>query len=159
MRGDGLIFRHYELTPEERERLGTKLALICRQKGALFFVAGDRKLALRLRADGLHLPHWYVPKFSNGRSLALRNLMLSASVHNVRELIAAMRAQVDICLLSPILPTASHAGAQHLGTVNAAKLVQIANMAIYGLGGINQKTKKRVCQIGFAGFAGTSLNQ
>lgn len=139
--------------------MGRELARICRGAGALFFVGGDWQLATHLRADGLHLPRWHVAKFANGAALRGSNLLLSASVHDEEELIAATRAGVDFCLLSPILPTASHPGDQHLGPVKAAKLVHQAGMPIYGLGGINQKTKKRIAQIGFAGFAGTAPDQ
>ena len=53
-RGTGVLFRHYD--HPARSALAGRLALLCRRRGLVLLVAGDARLAKRVRAAGLHLP-------------------------------------------------------------------------------------------------------
>lgn len=157
--GDALIFRHYEWDRTQRESTGKILRIVCREKKALFLVAGCPRLARALRADGLHLPRWQLARGWNRRGTIPPGWLVSAAVHNRAELHAAENAGADMALLSPIFPTASHKGEKTLGSVQAAGLVSVSTIPVYGLGGINAITQKRVRHIGFCGFAGSSPGQ
>ncbi|MEQ9519324.1 MAG: thiamine phosphate synthase [Parvibaculum sp.] len=157
--GDALVFRHYELDRQRRADLGQSLRALCKERRALFIVAGSAPLAIMLRADGLHLPGWALAGGRNWRYSIRPNWLLSAATHNQAELVAAKRAGADLCLLSPVLPTQSHVGGATLGPIRAAKLVAEAGLPVYALGGISQAAQKRLGDIGFRGFAGTDPDQ
>ena len=52
-RGDGVLFRHYELPPAKRLALAREVAGLCRRLGLVLVVAGDVRLARAVSADGL----------------------------------------------------------------------------------------------------------
>ncbi|MBV8094563.1 MAG: thiamine phosphate synthase [Acetobacteraceae bacterium] len=127
----GVVFRH-DHAPD-REDLGRRVALLCRQRRLALSVAGDGHLARRLRA-GVHL--------RGGRGMT-RARLVTSSAHSVRELVRAWRNGADLCFLSPVFPTKSHPHARVLGPVRWAAIARHAGgMPILALGGISG----RVCR-------------
>lgn len=156
--GDALIFRHYELALPERCALGKTLRQACRQHRLLFLVAGDPRLALTLRADGLHLPGWLLKRGFDWHARARPSWHVTAAAHSTSELLGAARSGVDACLLSPVFTTASHPGARTLtlGPVRFAALVSHAPLPVYALGGITRQTTQRLIHTKVAGVAGVA---
>ena len=132
-----VIFRHYN-TPD-RTRLALALAKATREEGHLFLVAGDAGLAMRTRADGLHLPEWQLPA-ADGLRAAHPGLILSVACHSEKALVAADRAGVDCVFLSPVFATKSHPGAPHLGRTRFSQLAHGTGIPVLALGGIDQYT-------------------
>lgn len=147
-KGSGVIFRHY--ASPGRAKLAAALAAICRRRRLLFIVGGDARLALKVRADGLHLRErdlaQPVPRFA-------RRLLITAAAHSCRALIRAKRAGVDAALLGPVFPTASHPGAPALGLLRFAAMARKGGLPIYALGGIGPGNARRLIGTGAAGIA------
>lgn len=149
--GTVVIFRHYDAP--DRAALGRRLATLARRLGLIFVVAADRRLAHRLRADGLHLPdgmvrrrHRFAPKGDPWP--------VSAAAHDGPGLRRAVRAGVDLILLSPVFPTASHPGRPALGVRRLAALCRGTAVPVLALGGVTPTTLRRVRAAGAAGVAG-----
>ena len=62
----------------------------------------------------------------------------------------------DFVTLSPVLPTASHPGAPHLGWERAAELISMTHLPVYLLGGLSPEHLERAFQVGAQGVAGIS---
>jgi thiamine-phosphate pyrophosphorylase len=135
----GIVFRH-DAAPS-RTALGLELARICRERRLLLVVAGDVKLAARLRA-GVHL--------RNGRfSSSVRTPgLVTSSAHSVPDLIRAHRAGVTLAFLSPAFPTRSHIGADDLGPLRWGLFARRApeSLAVAALGGVDGNSVGRLPQ-------------
>ena len=130
----GVVLRH-DADPD-RAALGMALARICRVRRLVLVVAGDVRLAARLRA-GVHL------RRGDGRA-TVRGRFATSSAHGVAELRRARRAGVALAFLSPAYPTASHPGAPALGAVRWTAMARAAGMPVAALGGISGATIARL---------------
>lgn len=149
--GTVVIFRHYDAP--DRAALGRRLATLARRLGLIFVVAGDRRLAHHLRADGLHLPDGMVRR--RGRFAPKGDPWpVSAAAHDGPGLRRAVRAGADLILLSPVFPTASHPGRPALGVHRLAALCRGSAVPVLALGGVAPESLRRVLGAGAAGVAG-----
>ena len=148
-RGTGVVFRHYENA--DRSQLALSVSALCRKLGIPIFIAGDWRLATRCRAFGVHLPQYMI-----SRAIEIRNrnprLKISCACHDEKSLLLAERASVDIAFLSPLFPTKSHVAASGINPVRAARLSKITEKPVYGLGGINVVTARRLRGTGIMGI-------
>lgn len=147
--GSGVVLRHYG--DPSRETLGRQLAHLCRRRGLLLLVAGDLALALRLGADGVHLPEAATTLVPAARRHGMT--LTTVAAHSLAALRTAARLGADAALLSPVFPTASHPGAPVLGPLRFARLVRQAGLPVYALGGVTGRTAHRLKGSGAAGVA------
>ena len=118
-RGSGIVFRHYGLSREERQKLFARVRRFARARRLTLLAAGSPLPG----ADGNH-----------GR----RGAGLSSfSVHNLREIRAAERAGADLVFLSPVYATRSHPGAKPLGPRRFALLAHGTKLPVIALGGMD----------------------
>lgn len=148
--GAGFIFRHY--AAPGREALGRALRQLCRSRRIVFLVAGDVRLAQRLRADGAHLPQGLAHRIKAARN-ARANWLITASAHGAASLARASLAGADAVFLSPVFATASHPDAKNLGPAGFARLAHSARRPVIALGGVTEDTARllrgsRACGIG-----------
>ncbi|HET6608644.1 MAG TPA: thiamine phosphate synthase [Rhodopila sp.] len=118
----GVVLRH-DGDPG-RLTLGRDLARICRARRLILVVAGDARLAARLRA-GVHLRGGHWPgqvRLVRGRAGGF----VTSSAHGVADLRRAVRVKADLVFLSPAFPTKSHAGATGLGALRWAAMARRA---------------------------------
>lgn len=125
---------------------------LCRHAGARLLIHGDWELAEAVGADGVHLTAAQV------RSLQARPLpagrLVAASCHDADELACAASLGADFAVLGPVLPTASHPGAPHLGWDRFAALVDDARIPVYALGGMSPGLTDTAWRHGAQGVAG-----
>lgn len=154
-RGDGVLFRHYELPPDQRLALARQVAGLCRRCGLVLVVAGDARLARAVAADGLHLPQALIERAAMARRAGLR--LVTVAAHDAAAIARAARAGADAALISPVFATASHPGAAPLGVLRFAALVTEARrrgLPAYALGGITPaRFATRLRQLPLAGYA------
>ena len=124
----------------------------CREHGAKLLLNAEPALCVALGADGGHL---------NARRLractsrpVTHEYLLSASCHDAGELAMAQRVGVDLALLSPVLPTATHPGAATLGWRGLATLAAAAPLPVYALGGLGPSDLRHAIDAGCVGIAG-----
>jgi len=148
--GVGVIFRHYEA--RDREIIGRRLVALCRASRRSFLVAGDAKLAQRLRADGLHLPETAVAAL---RGVRRRHpgWLVTVSAHRLPTLLKAFRDGADAVVVAPVFATESHPDAAVMGRLRFTQLVHAAPLPVYALGGIDERSAATLAASGAAGFA------
>jgi 8-oxo-dGTP diphosphatase len=88
----------------------------------------------RTDAMGLHLSSQGLMQLQR-RPIAA-NKLLSVAVHNDRELARAKQVGADLLLISPVMSTASHPHVPAMGWAGFTKLVAMANVPAYALGGM-----------------------
>lgn len=81
---------------------------------------------------------------------------VSASVHNLEELLKANTLGLDFVLLSPVQHTQSHPDTPILGWARFDELCKHANMPVYALGGMQEADIEKVRQKGGQGIAAIS---
>ncbi|MCW5699414.1 MAG: thiamine phosphate synthase [Rhodospirillales bacterium] len=155
-RGAAVILRHYE--SPDREALARKLAHLCRRRGVRLLIAGDTRLAIRVGADGVHLPEHVLAHGSRvwalwRRQRRPRGWLVTAAAHSSAALHRAARAGIDAVLLSPVFATPSHPGARTIGPLRFTAMTGTSPLPVYALGGINTKTARRLIASGLAGIA------
>jgi thiamine-phosphate pyrophosphorylase len=130
----GIILRHDQ--DPFRAALGRDLARLCRIRRLVLVVAGDPRLAAKLHA-GAHLRggRWPSPIRPFG--------VTTSSAHSTPDLLRAQRAGADLIFLSPVFPTASHAGAPGLGPFHWAAMAR-RGTSVAALGGIDGRTVRRL---------------
>ena len=135
--------------------LAQEMARLCRQYGHRFFVGENVGLAIKLGA-GYHAPARSVrtalPPGLRGKSLA--------AAHDRAEIDRAVQCGFSGVLISPVFPTATHSQARALGAFGFLALAHHARkcgLAVYALGGVNERRFKRLAASGvLAGYAGIS---
>jgi thiamine-phosphate pyrophosphorylase len=137
----GVIFRHYHLDPIHRRALFRRVARICRRRGHIILVAGSANDARRWHADGFHRSARGKVRGPAGMRSQMRgHLLMSAAVHNHREMAAARRINADIMLLSPLYTTRSHKGERPLGLTRFRRLAALSgDTKLIALGGMTRK--------------------
>lgn len=144
-RGAAVIVRHRD--PRAREGLARRLRAVALARGVKLLIAEDEHLAVRVRADGLHLPQ---KRAGRVRAIKARHprWLVTAAAHDA----AAARVPADVVILGPLFPTASHAGAPALGIVRFAQIAREARR-VYALGGIDAASARRLAGLRIAGIA------
>ncbi len=149
-RGAGVVLRTLGRAGEIAR--APALAALARRRGLVFLVGADIALAIALRADGVHLPERLA-----GRARIARRLrpgwIVTAAAHSVPALGRAWRAGVDAAVVSPVFNSRSPSAGVPIGPVRFAAWVRTKRLPVYGLGGIDAKTARRLKGCGAVGLA------
>ena len=151
--GSGFIFRHYD--HPEREAMARILRRLCRQRRILFLLAGDRRMAVRIGADGAHFPEGLAHRARAMRAISPR-CIITVAAHSAIGVYRAYKSGADGVLLSPLFPTQSHPGAAAFGPIRFAGIASRARLPVFALGGVNARNARRLKGSGAAGIAGVS---
>ncbi|WP_404711033.1 thiamine phosphate synthase [Sphingomonas sp. MMS24-J13] len=144
-RGAGVIFRHYATPAPERRRLFEAVRAITRRRRLMLILAGSPRDAIAWRADGAHGRSRHVARSSR--------LVRTAPAHDTGELIAAIRAGVDLIFLSPVFLTRSHPGQRALGPVRFGLAAAPSTTPIIALGGMTPRGFQQLERLGAYGWA------
>ena len=134
--------------------LAVEALALCRSYRAQLLLNAEPAMLQRVPADGIHL--------NSRRLMALRQRplgrekWLAASCHSAAELCHAERLGVDFVVLSPVLPTTSHANARPLGWNAFSALVASAGLPVYALGGMRSEMLEQAHAAGAQGIAAIS---
>ena len=138
--GSGIVFRHYQLGPEQRLALFQQLQRLCRRRGHFLLLAGPDDWS----ADGVH-----------GRVRFRPTQILTMPVHSLREIRQAQHLQADLMFLSPVFATRSHPKARGLGVMQFSRLAQLAGSAkVIALGGMTRNKAQALTKRVAYGWAG-----
>ncbi|MBX2832314.1 MAG: thiamine phosphate synthase [Rhodospirillales bacterium] len=158
-----VIFRQYN--HPQRARLGADLRSLCRAKGIPFLVANDIALALKLDADGIHLPEYRILTTPDVYCQIPSGFLITSACHNVATVrrlgILPRQYRPDGVLISPVFPTQSHPGANPLSfsdILTMASMCKHHGMAPIGLGGINKKNVGNLRSSPLASLAGIGFS-
>ncbi len=154
-----LQWREKDLEKRESRSLVRRGAELARQKNKLFLVNSLTELALEEGADGVHLAAHHDPVKARRRSQHLSRdaFLVGKSVHSIREGKTAERDGGDYVLLGPILqPISKESSRPPLGLPLLRQAVQMLNIPVFALGGIDQTNLQSVFKTGAIGAAGIS---
>ncbi len=147
--------RAKSLAVDEYRALAVEVAALCRDFGATLLLNGGgeiaTEMALKVEAGGIHLSSSELLPLSK-RPLD-KSLRLSASCHNASELQHACAVGVDFVVLSPVMPTNTHPGAEALGWQQFEQLVKQVPIPVYALGGMAVEDLAQAQQVGAQGIA------
>lgn len=150
-----VIFRHYGVSG--REDLARRLVAVARRRNFKVLIAADARLALKVGADGLHLPEAMAAHGSGlWRAWRRPGWLVTAAAHSPAALFRAKAAGADAAVLSPVFATASHPQAAALGAVRFASWCRRSPLPVYALGGLTASGVRRLKGSGALGFAGIS---
>jgi 8-oxo-dGTP diphosphatase len=140
--------REKTLEPAALAALAEQVQARCKAYDAQLIINSDLALAARLGA-GVQLTSAQL------RSLVTRPDLpwVAASCHDAEELAMAERLGADCVMLSPVLPTASHPGAAHLGWMRFAELIADYPLPVYALGGLSLADLATARSLGAQGVA------
>jgi thiamine-phosphate pyrophosphorylase len=150
--GAAVILRHYELVPQARLALARILSAATKARKVKLLIADDMRMALDVHADGVHFSEAALRRAGH-RLRKLPHWLVTAAAHSAPALRRAAQAGVTAALLSPVFITMSHPGTTPLGALRFAALAQNSAVPVYGLGGINDRTVRRLRGSGAAGVA------
>ncbi len=150
-----VILRHYGAP--DREELAVRVMAAAREHGVKFLIAADARLALKVGADGLHLPEALAARGPGVWRLWRRpDWLVTAAAHSPGALFRAERAGADAVLLAPVFPTASHPETRPLGTLRFSAWCRQSPIPVYALGGVSPVNLCRLKDSGTRGFVGIS---
>ena len=134
---------------QDLRELSLRAVELAHVSGARVLINGDIELAQEVGADGVQL---------TGAQLAACDArpdveLCAASCHSTEELQRAAELGLDFALLSPVLPTKSHPGAEHLGWDNFATMASSCAIPVYALGGLQMQDMEMAWQKGAHGIA------
>lgn len=144
-------FRAKNLTGHDYRAMLPAVMQCCHRYGARLLLNAEPGLAEEFGAAGVHLNSKRLMALS-GRPLS-SDYLVAASCHNEEQLLHAQQLGVDFVVVSPVLPTASHPGAQPLDFSGLRALTEQAAIPVYALGGMQAEHLARSFQHGAQGVA------
>jgi thiamine-phosphate pyrophosphorylase len=145
--GSAIVYRHFGAA--DAELRARRLKAVARARGLKLLIGQDVALARRIGADGVHLPQRLAR-----RALAVKRAHPGWIVTSAAHSLAAARAgAADAVVISVAFPSKSASAGAALGPVRLAALVRAAGRPAYALGGVNEKTARRLLDAGLVGLA------
>jgi 8-oxo-dGTP diphosphatase len=125
---------------------------LCHDRGVKMLLnVADIEIIGEVAADGLHLRTEQLQKMT--RRPIPREKWLAGSCHNAAQIKQAEELGLDFIVFGPV--QASPNKGQPLGWADFAKLVAMANIPVYALGGMSQSDLQLAKQYGAQGIAAT----
>lgn len=145
--GSAIVYRHFGAADAEAQ--AGRLLHIARRNGLRLLLGADVALARRIGADGVHLPEVMAHQ-AGGLKRTHPAWIVTSAAHS---LAAARASRADAVVVSAAFPSRSPSAGAALGPIRLAGLVRSAGRRVYALGGVNEKTARRLRDAGLIGLA------
>lgn len=129
-----LQFRAPQLPTSDYVLMAEEVIARCRARAVRVLLNTAPEIALRLRADGVHLNRHRLQACTT-RPVP-ENMWCGVSCHDAQELVKAQAIGADFAVLSPVQATTSHPDARPLGWGGFQHLVSDVALPVYALGGV-----------------------
>ncbi len=149
-RGSAVVYRAFGAP--DAEALGLRLRVIARERGLKLLVGADAALAARVGADGVHLPERLMHRARRIKAQH-RRWIVTAAAHSPTAARRARLAGADAVVVSTVFASCSPSASAPMGALRLARLVRCVDLAVYGLGGIDNKKARLLKDTGLAGLA------
>lgn len=146
-RGAAIVLRTFGASGAEAQ--ARELLAIARQRGLKLLIGQDAALALKVGADGVHLPERLSHRAGPIRRLQPGWLVTSAA----HSLPAARGSGAHAVVISPALVSSSPSAGRPLGALRLAEICRATTKPAYALGGLNATTAKRLLGVELIGLA------
>jgi len=141
-RNAALVLRHTDSA--KLESLARRLIPKAHRLGLKVLLAGDIRLALKVRADGVHLSEKCARRGPDRIILPPSDFIVTAAAHTRLSLWRAARAGAHGVFLSPAFPTQSHINTPAFGALRLLRLAKYSSIPVVALGGITHKNTRRL---------------
>ncbi len=141
--------REKNLGREALRTLAQRVVALAHAHDARVLLNGDVALAQEVGADGVQLTSAQLVQLTERPVVG----WCAASCHSIEELRRAEALGCDFAMLSPVLPTKSHPGAEHLGWDKFASIAAGSSIPVYALGGLSHSDMHTAWQQGAHGIA------
>ena len=145
------ILREKNLPQGELYRLAQEMSCVSKSSQTRFAITDRADICWMLKLTWLHLPSDSAP-VEEVRRLVSDKVLISKSVHNIDEALAAEETGCNMLIVGSVFPTKSHTG-EPLGLDALAKICEKSQIPVFGIGGITAKNVKQVHDAGAAGAA------
>lgn len=145
--GSAIVYRHFGASDAEARAL--RLRDIARSRGLKLLIGLDIPLAARVGADGVHLPERLAHR-AGAVKRAHPDWLVTSAAHSLG---AARRGEADAVVISVAFPSNSASAGAALGPIRLAAMIRAAGRPAYALGGVNNKTARRLLDAGLIGLA------
>lgn len=146
-RGAGVVFRGFGAG--DAEATARRLKAAAAERGLVLLIGQDAALARRIGADGVHLPERLAHR-AGPLKRAHPGWIVTAAAHS---LAGARVHGPDAVVVSAVFPSRSASAGAPLGPLRLSALVRAAGRPAYALGGVTNKTARRLLDAGLIGFA------
>ncbi|QYF86733.1 thiamine phosphate synthase [Brevundimonas sp. PAMC22021] len=154
-RGAGVVFRAFGRA--EALEIGQRLRAATAGRGVRLLVGRDADLAVRLEADGVHLPERAMAEATAMRRIR-PDWLLTSAWHGAPLQIGAV--DVDALVLSPVFPAGGASARKPALGVSAFRARTLAAPCpVYALGGVNGARAAGLAESGACGIAGVEAIQ
>jgi thiamine-phosphate pyrophosphorylase len=150
-RGAAVVYRSFGAP--DRQDAARRLRRLTREHGLRLLIGADWRLAARVGADGVHLPQRLM-RLAPALRRRRPGWLITAAAHDAPAVVAGRRLDLDALLISPVFPSRSPSAGRALGPVRFAALATQAGVRVVALGGVNDRTARRLRSTGAAGLAG-----
>ena len=144
--------REKELNDADFLTEAMEIASLCRQYGVPFFVNDYVEIAIKCKADGIHVGQ-KDRNAANVRQLVGDDMMIGVSVHSVEEAIEAVRNGADCLGAGAMFATATKTDADVLPLHVLSDICQAVELPVVAIGGINQSNIMQLAGTGVDGVA------
>lgn len=147
-----LQLREKEL--DERTFLEEALQIgeLCRAYKVPFIINDNIEIALKCRADGIHIGQEDV-SLLEARKLVGNEMMIGVSVHTVHEAIEAMKNGADYLGVGAVFHTSTKLDVNTMSYETLKAICEITNLPTVAIGGIAEKNIMKLCGSGIDGIA------
>jgi thiamine-phosphate pyrophosphorylase len=148
--GAAVVFRAFGAT--DAATRGLRLREIARRRGLRLLVGADTNLALRVQADGVHLPERLASTLPGLRA-AHPDWLVTLAAHDLAAAQAGVSMGADALVVSPVFPSRSPSAGAPLGVDGLKRIVEAVETPVYALGGVHASTATLLLDTGIVGMA------
>lgn len=147
-------FRAKSLNCDQYKELADAVIVICHAGGCKVLLNSCYESGLQSHADGIHLSSSQLMKIET-RFLS-EDKLVSASCHNLDELIHANKIGCNFIVLGPVNKTTSHPESIPMGWEMFSTLCRESRIPVYALGGVTPEHLRVSWENGAQGVSGIS---
>ena len=142
--------RDKALQSNQRKQFAQAVMALAREHdNCCILVNDDATLARNIGAHGLHLSSRRLMETTERPAFA----RVAASYHKAEELAHAASLGLDLAVLGPVLPTASHPESHGLGWAEFGELIEKSPIPVFALGGMSRDLLETARRAGAHGIA------
>ena len=142
--------RDKALQSNQRKQFAQAVMALAREHdNCCILVNDDATLARNIGAHGLHLSSRRLMETTERPAFA----RVAASCHKAEELAHAASLGLDLAVLGPVLPTASHPESHGLGWAEFGELIEKSPIPVFALGGMSRDLLETARRAGAHGIA------
>ena len=145
--------REKELDEESFLKEAMELSALCKQYGVPFFVNDNVDIAIKCKADGIHVGQEDM-EAAQVRQRVGDDMIIGVSVHSVEEALEAVKNGADCLGLGAVFSTSTKTDVDLLPRETLRDICDAVDIPVVAIGGIN---KSNISQLAGTGIDGVAL--